>query len=116
MRISDWSSDVCSSDLGLSRPIRASAVDRGRRCLSPSTSRSCRPDRPDRRPRAAADGPAHCRSQQVPSGQPGDCRSQPAVLRSAETTSELPTLMRISYALFSLKKKKEYVNSEKPKE
>src|SRR3546814_9909840 len=35
--------------------------------------------------------------------------------RSEEHTSELPSLMRISYAVFCLKKKKQHVNSELPR-
>src|SRR3546814_4012213 len=35
----------------------------------------------------------------------------PAFLRSEEHTSELQSLMRISYAVFCLKKKKTYINN-----
>src|SRR3546814_10647167 len=76
MRISDWSSDVCSSDLGdnvaLSPPIHFAAA-------------------------AAAD--LTVESIIVPEGAvPGE--------RSEEHTSEVQSLMRISYAVFCLKKKK----------
>src|SRR3546814_2647093 len=37
-------------------------------------------------------------------------RGEPAVLRSEEHTSELQSLMRISYAVFCLKKKKKTLN------
>src|SRR3546814_3100557 len=109
MRISDWSSDVCSSDLleeqlldriaaipgpldgasayevgpgpgGLTRALlRAGAnviaVERDRRCL-----------------------PALAELQEA---FPGKLR----IIRSEEHTSELQSLMRISYAVFCLKKK-----------
>src|SRR3546814_3398448 len=79
MRISDWSSDVCSSDLTRAVP----ASPRGLPCaccaapLHHHRRRYTRPIRPD-------------------SG----------LLRSEEHTSELQSLMRISYAVFCLKKKK----------
>src|SRR3546814_3619893 len=74
MRISDWSSDVCSSDL-LARRRRPGAAARiGRRA---HRQRRRRPGGAGHRPR-----------------------------RSEEHTSELQSLMRISYAVFCLKKKK----------
>src|SRR3546814_5121032 len=97
MRISDWSSDVCSSDL---QP----AFEQQRR-LGPaynlgSTSTLC--GRGDRLPRfpslkTAFIGLTHKRkhiTQDKPEG------------RSEEHTSELQSLMRISYAVFCMKKKK----------
>src|SRR3546814_3372588 len=47
------------------------------------------------------------------------CTSAPAVpppMRSEEHTSELQSLMRISYAVFCLKKKNDYTNTNQPKE
>src|SRR3546814_10264870 len=103
MRISDWSSDVCSSDLqavGMKRKaghavgralvgVRGTIIAprrrdgrRGGRCAS---SRSISRPRPLRE-RAAG--------------------------RSEEHTSELQSLMRISYAVFCLKKKKKKENTE----
>src|SRR3546814_5674434 len=102
MRISDWSSDVCSSDLIHPRNrdrnqkaeirVRAelgivqAAVERG------VQQRAGRLDRHPLDPvhRGHAAGPAGV--------------DQPA--RSEEHTSELQSLMRISYAVFCLKKKK----------
>src|SRR3546814_7768989 len=120
MRISDWSSDVCSSDLTLVKAIcpvgrppicgdgqaRRMAADQSNR-RAPAANRSWRlsarqygpgrhriprrrrsrlgivdAGRPDRRPYLFADA-----------------------LRSEEHTSELQSLMRISYAVFCLKKK-----------
>src|SRR3546814_8451950 len=111
MRISDWSSDVCSSDL----------------CATLRPGRGRQPGK-----QAAASGGAHythgtCPSQ--PRGHRGKyrnyrklaarlngsagprCRREsPPVrggrFRSEEHTSELQSLMRISYAVFCLKKKK----------
>src|SRR3546814_1174661 len=91
MRISDWSSDVCSSDLRL-RPRRSR---RGpRRAAAPGSDRG-----------------SNCASAAAGSGR--WCSSVSSVLGAAgrhasseEHTSELQSLMRISYAVFCLKKKK----------
>src|SRR3546814_2802640 len=95
MRISDWSSDVCSSDLpsasrayGGNRP-----PDRRRRQI---WRQDRLPDRHDQPQAASAQPPAAHR----PS------RRRRARYRSEEHTSELQSLMRISYAVFCLKKKK----------
>src|SRR3546814_9122425 len=81
MRISDWSSDVCSSDLLTPRPVSCVQT---RLCASSGagTPLGCRRARPFRTP---------SRPQQPE--------------RSEEHTSELQSLMRISYAVFCLKKK-----------
>src|SRR3546814_9523216 len=101
VRISDWSSDVCSSDLwarfrteALSGGIQKWSIERYKRLL---------------------DIPAHSAP---PAGlyrvitDEGDGRTWLAtpdyrrvVPRSEEHTSELQSLMRISYAVFCLKKK-----------
>src|SRR3546814_3871528 len=110
MRISDWSSDVCSSDLRLLSETWPAD--------GPPT-----PDAPAARPgaprpattttadRATAAGAP--RDLQGPSREPGArrqprrrCASLRAQPRSEEHTSELQSLMRISYAVFCLKKKK----------
>src|SRR3546814_9394381 len=91
MRISDWSSDVCSSDL------RASTKRLPGAGLKPDTTRcTCRSD---------------CAAPSIPSansrtsvGTPASIRTCTSV-RSEEHTSELQSLMRISYAVFCLKKK-----------
>src|SRR3546814_6213248 len=41
----------------------------------------------------------------------GRCQSRPQGLRSEEHTSELQSLMRISYAVFCLKKKKKHTST-----
>src|SRR3546814_2387317 len=105
MRISDWSSDVCSSDLDSSVPdkrfyhVWAIASDMhiifcGRRSFCSKylcwfcTILACES------------------SSFFPSSLVVTCNSQQHLLRSEEHTSELQSLMRISYAVFCLKKKK----------
>src|SRR3546814_6800083 len=101
MRISDWSSDVCSSDLVvaigealLGHRHRAAGAfgDVLPRHLGVDAAR-------DR-----ALGAMH-REEAAYLGQ--DPVERPR-LRSEEHTSELQSLMRISYAVFCLKKKKKY--------
>src|SRR3546814_3311318 len=97
-RISDWSSEVCSSDL------------RRRAGAEPHAAAfRCRRHRDgvDRLPRR---DPLRLRPDDPPD-QPGphagrDRRDAEAAGRSEEHTSELQSLMRISYAVFCLKKKK----------
>src|SRR3546814_7188232 len=99
MRISDWSSDVCSSDL-----LPLECADRG------AEQRDFQRDRGaiDRQPRgeivAAVEDQARPRQQRLGIG-----AVQPPGNRSEEHTSELQSLMRISYAVFCLKKKKQKV-------
>src|SRR3546814_5068737 len=112
MRISDWSSDVCSSDLRTRRgfekdgqprhqPIRihhrkdpaggaAGDRDAGLRPQSAGARACLSPQFPDR---AAPRQPEPANGAQFPAGG-----------RSEEHTSELQSLMRISYAVFCLKK------------
>src|SRR3546814_4367582 len=104
MRISDWSSDVCSSDLGrtadpLRRDDDLSLWSQGYRAGSCRKSRLF-PSwfRHFRRPRA--EGPRSQSGPRAESMQPGQPPS-----RSEEHTSELQSLMRISYAVFCLKTK-----------
>src|SRR3546814_2929159 len=77
MRISDWSSDVCSSDL-----VRAGSNGEFNAAISPAGS-----------PPAGIWSTATDPERMRPSS------------RSEEHTSELQSLMRISYAVFCLKKK-----------
>src|SRR3546814_2163670 len=92
MRISDWSSDVCSSDLTVERRI-GSAESRDAQCRDLQRGRRLRRDRDAGRNRGAVPDRARQRG--------GKSR-----FRSEEHTSELQSLMRISYAVFCLKKKK----------
>src|SRR3546814_6799636 len=111
MRMSDWSSDVCSSDLAgrgkklVPSPVEARATALGVAVRSPVSLKTA-----DEQaalaaldadaavvaayglilPRAVLDTPRH------------GCLN---VHRSEEHTSELQSLMRISYAVFCLKKK-----------
>src|SRR3546814_1316506 len=107
MRISDWSSDVCSSDLS----------ERHRRCGRAGS----------RRPRHATVAVLGGLHQDMAVGAPDPAAAKPGTQphclvwqsrqllcrrraryqeRSEEHTSELQSLMRISYAVFCLKKKK----------
>src|SRR3546814_10437788 len=108
MRISDWSSDVCSSDLGLSprgQPRQHSHI--ARRAGSPLPQNGCRPGIHCRDPLPWPHGKALVAG--VPTLAAGRAasviRHRPG--RSEEHTSELQSLMRISYAVFCLKKKNE---------
>src|SRR3546814_7661157 len=112
MRISDWSSDVCSSDLdGSAFGQEAARRDHGRQSLPgryPAARRflSARPARPRQHRRrndsAGADQRGIRQDEEGRRRAVGD-RVQP--VRSEEHTSELQSLMRISYAVFCLKKK-----------
>src|SRR3546814_7622604 len=138
MRISDWSSDVCSSDLLLAREIEIGVVGKDRRNLAEAIARD--------RARRLEPGNAGKRdfdriSDQLLDfdrrktrvnridlnllvGDVGDgvdrqlgelpdseTRDDEEEERSEEHTSELQSLMRISYAVFCLKKKKENIYS-----
>src|SRR3546814_4925327 len=105
MRISDWSSDVCSSDLRTDdlRPVpRHRPGQGGGRRHHAGACALCR------RARAARD--VHRRPARVlAQGRGRREESLPhraEAVRSEEHTSELQSLMRISYAVFCLKKKK----------
>src|SRR3546814_1368322 len=125
MRISDWSSDVCSSDLKLGCETVAEEVHREKhggagagaqmrwRFGDEATERH---GIIKNRPRSIDGEERDCR---LPAwGQKGRGRDQRdddvhdaesaefAPGRSEEHTSELQSLMRISYAVFCLKKKK----------
>src|SRR3546814_6124092 len=101
MRISDWSSDVCSSDLflkfcGLDLATRQSGLFRGRTKLSKYGSARLRR--------------TFWMATQVAIRQPNNSfrdklgRYVAGHARSEEHTSELQSLMRTSYAVFWLKK------------
>src|SRR3546814_9562163 len=138
MRISDWSSDVCSSDLirasiqRVSRATRHERLGQGQLGLygvdahhgSCCASRACpaheiaiqwRPKKPTR-PRATAQRDRRlvsgCRSS---AGNDWACASRNSG-RSEEHTSELQSLMRISYAVFCLKTKNTHNNRKQQAE
>src|SRR3546814_4914311 len=123
MRISDWSSDVCSSDLIFnywikgdeipnsqfrSKRSRASPVQRQRSSLRSlrSIARSTWKVNLFRTYRTFACPilSTWLSSRRLASCTMERCRS----MRSEEHTSELQSLMRISYAVFCLKKKQKY--------
>src|SRR3546814_3618539 len=99
MRISDWSSDVCSSDLARDAQSRKA----GRRDHAGFLWLASM----DRNPRRAHQNPAVGMTIHWASGEkPTSMTGMIGIRRSEEHTSELQSLMRISYADFCLKKKK----------
>src|SRR3546814_2011709 len=128
--MSDWSSDVCSSDLrrrAAGRDHRAFALDQAGELLQPEPPRDetrdragvvdrvidlavARVRRDDERRDARTRPPAIAlgRRDMIPPAAilvEGD-DDEHLLPRSEEHTSELQSLMRISYAVFCLKKKK----------
>src|SRR3546814_6196619 len=101
MRISDWSSDVCSSDLenerNQARYPAPSEIPRRR-------GRGSIPDRAEHRC-GEWHNASHCPVRRTTTPYLREHR------RSEEHTSELQSLMRISYAVFCLKKKKTQPNT-----
>src|SRR3546814_1241555 len=122
MRISDWSSDVCSSDLSVARDFGAVAADEitsWQRAamhmwlpVDPATGVHPQDD-------GFMDKPPFPQGARDVSGAPLLVKYHPLVLfrhrlckqgdvvqahRSEEHTSELQSLMRISYSVFCLKK------------
>src|SRR3546814_5688910 len=108
MRISDWSSDVCSSDLGLLHRTRGTVPAAARR------SRRHDGQAVHLRPGAAGGQKTadYCgrRDRREPALGPDLGLHEHRDIRSEEHTSELQSLMRISYAVFCLKKKKKTLN------
>src|SRR3546814_8445613 len=105
MRISDWCSDVCSSDLvhALDRPlieIVGARVGEAERAVV--AARDGQPGRvAAEMPFAGQIGTIARGAQDVADGD--DAVVEHRVLRSEEHTSELQSLMRISYVVFRLK-------------
>src|SRR3546814_7542910 len=133
MRISDWSSDVCSSDLTgqhdsrLKRlgKVRADAPSVASAALLVGSTATfsdkltiavlghpacagemCVMDAPGSLRFAVGVETEQDRDGLPPIGTVGFCIEQAEVGRSEEHTSELQSLMRISYAVFCLNKKK----------
>src|SRR3546814_1664358 len=100
MRISDWSSDVCSSDLS-----SAASWPRGLRARNSCSTKGRR---------RRTDGPVFTMSL------PERSRTSIRASKIGRATSELQSLMRISYAVFCLKQKTQNqpqvrkLNSETP--
>src|SRR3546814_5587824 len=103
MRISDWSSDVCSSDL-IGDAVDAD-VDHGRARLDPFALHHLRPAHGGDDDVGAMHDRGNVPRAAVRDGDRAIFRQQ-QLRRSEEHTSELQSLMRISYAVFCLKKKK----------
>src|SRR3546814_6785328 len=118
MRISDWSSDVCSSDLIIAGERRWRAAQRAQLHRIPAIVRDFNDaetleialieniQREDLNPIEEAEAYRKLiaefgHSQEALSRLVGKSRSH---VRSEEHTSELQSLMRISYAVFCLKK------------
>src|SRR3546814_3611993 len=108
MRISDWSSDVCSSDLYNNVEYIDQTIDHQHADDQPIGATECelwahkQTVQPAQQQQGAAHritGAHHKRNgAQQKDGDAGRVRSE-------EHTSELQSLMRISYAVFCLKKK-----------
>src|SRR3546814_10779564 len=97
MRISDWSSDVCSSDLiddALGVGVLCREADQARAVLGEDLALFLGPAVKTKAWHGVSRG----------ADEPAD--PWPSGSRSEEHTSELQSLMRISYAVFCLKKKK----------
>src|SRR3546814_10009231 len=119
MRISDWSSDVCSSDLG--SPTQALRVDtaepghiaRGPWVLSAMRSALLSQQAFDGGRRGLCDlgivRGLHAGNTNAAEFCPRKRIGTPP--RSEEHTSELQSLMRISYAVFCLKKKNKTIQN-----
>src|SRR3546814_1457142 len=115
MRISDWSSDVCSSDLRVGEQVGARALaqqfDHFARCRREAAHRAAH--RLAQRAGDDVDAVEHALDLGRAAAGGADEAGRVAfvdvdqrVVRSEEHTSELQSLMRISYAVFCLKKKK----------
>src|SRR3546814_7724285 len=144
MRISDWSSDVCSSDLATRAQAEPAAADqagraieqearvgqRNRQLVAPADNgvrqgrdgfrAFCAIDRIGRSTRAsgrsgpaAIDSPLPRRPRHCRTAFPEPYRGPHRLRDRKSTTSELQSLMRTSYAVFCLKKKKHYNNHSK---
>src|SRR3546814_8369193 len=122
MRISDWSSDVCSSDLIAGRleqqlPARQPAVAiveaaAGDDVPQKAVALGVDAIQPVGEGLRRAERPGHAGGRApivvIAIGQLGVAELLIFRLRSEEHTSELQSLMRISYAVFCLKKKNQH--------
>src|SRR3546814_7160568 len=117
MRISDWSSDVCSSDL-VDVAVRVAGELRRQRMRAEESGADLDAERVADLPRDAQHLAFVVEVQAVAGldlqrghavGEQRACarqRLRQQLVRSEEHTSEIQSLMRISYAVFCLKKKK----------
>src|SRR3546814_2068806 len=123
MRISDWSSDVCSSDLGWSLSSWESKDGRRYRFFVRRFDGSGQAETVRGEAELDADGSGTAvfhgperREVALPAGTQFPTHHTRQVLnqaaRSEEHTSELQSLMRISYAVFCLKNKKQHTTKQ----
>src|SRR3546814_7637603 len=103
MRISDWSSDVCSSDLRCSDTSLATTSSLSR---PPSCTLLIEVEAQNRSLPSVCSSASTLLQRMSPTG----AASALCCTRSEEHTSELQSLMRISYAVFCLKKKKQTID------
>src|SRR3546814_4429262 len=110
MRISDWSSDVCSSDLlGAASPLISLSIFLIR--VSPLNHLNKRPHNPiDSLFGILQPKKRHRKLNESCILGCQNCGGNPFPDRSEEPTSELQSLMRISYAVFCLEKQKTQKN------
>src|SRR3546814_7825403 len=114
MRISDWSSDVCSSDLRDVEGDREGELELvGRHLQHVDAALVQRLQGEGRRAEVAADLHLTGGELQDVANERGGGRLAVGAgdARSEEHTSELQSLMRISYAVFCLKKKKKQIRT-----
>src|SRR3546814_9828143 len=107
MRISDWSSDVCSSDRIAARAVRRAAEQGGVVVGADAEEHpGAAADQAGRRDRGILQRlPRHFQQQTLLRiDADGLARRDPEEQRSEEHTSELQSLMRITYAIFCLNK------------
>src|SRR3546814_7479640 len=108
MRISDWSSDVCSSDLSVAIRLQRRQISRHRVIAAGGRrhpllrNEAAAPDPGAEARRNALAGRRQCLA--IGQEKAVEQRQRDAN-RSEEHKSELQSLMRISYAVFCLKKK-----------
>src|SRR3546814_2416573 len=124
MRISDWSSDVCSSDLEADEEDAGDAVEPAREgaAREPAGGRS-RPEPDQRQPEGTKAGVDAAEQEHLEADRPqqradelrqqGEVEDDDLRVRSEEHTSELQSLMRRSYAVFCLKKKNNRIYNTK---
>src|SRR3546814_8768673 len=116
MRISDWSSDVCSSDLGVDRGLERATLESGHRAraaaraLGEDAQAAAGAQQLGRLAHEAQRGAAVAAVDEHHSHRPGipahERHLRHLLLRSEAHTSELQSLMRTSYAVFCLKQNK----------
>src|SRR3546814_10399955 len=105
MRISDWSSDVCSSDLRNSVPMIGRSPSHGVLSAELLPTFFSRPPMTKLCPEPSSTVVSARRVARAGMVKPPKL-TETASLRSEEHKSELQSLMRTSYAVFFLKKKK----------